>query len=315
MNFKTTTLIAISILLGFALLANLNVGSVFATGNLDDEEEEAAIEKLEGAVQELKGTLGTLTLNLEQGSNDIQANCPSTEEIVQEVIENITTTTSPATPPPPPPPPQNNNVTQSVVEEEEPAAECPTTPPPPPAAEEELPECKPVQSEPPTTTTEQNETLYSDLEPIICPINGAILGYTNTTTGEQLPVSAVNETIPFLPPIIELPPPPIIITQEPEEEQQQQLPPVAAAAAAECNNVTQVEEPATTTTTEQNIPVLPSSPESSPILQDEQEIATIEFEASCGCFVVDKTPNNEEEEEGIVGIEESLYNQQQNNNN
>jgi hypothetical protein len=258
MNSKTNTLLITSIL-AFALLANVNVGApVFATGGLDDEEEEEAIEELQNAVQEIKGTLGTIELNLTEGSNDIQANCPSTEEIVQEVVENITS--------------NNNNETQEqpqcpLVPEEQPVQNQTIIPPVEAVEEPEQNEtqqgCNPVPEEP---AVEENKT--SDLLPIICPINGELLGYTNTTSGEQLPISAGNETIQveeFLPPI-EIP-------TEPEQNQTTVVP----QEPQQCN-VTAPQEPAE----EQPTTIVP-----------EQNITTnnnpVEFDVNCGCYAVDKS--------------------------
>jgi hypothetical protein len=289
MNSKQTTLLIASFLLAFALIANVNnVGNVYATGGLDDEEEEEAIEQLQNSVEELENTIGTIELNLTEGANEIEANCPITEDIVEEVkevVKNITEqipTTCPLVPvqnvtepaveqnvtcqvvPEPaveqnvtcqvvPEPAVEQNITeqieeiiQNVTEDEQPICNIP---------QDIIPDILPVEEEPVQNNetqqvevcqvvpepVQQNET--SDLEPIICPVNGELLGYTNTTSGEQLPISAGNQTTT------------VIEQQEPAE-------PAAAAAV------------------EQNV----TAP-----LQDEQEIATIEFEASCGCFVVDKT--------------------------
>lgn len=241
MNSQTNTLYLVASILAFAILANVSA-PVFATGGLDDEEEEEAIENLQNAVEEIKGTLGTIELNLTEGANDIQANCPSTEEIVQEVVENITT---------------------APVEEQ--PAQCPTVAPPQPEPEpvqnvtEPEPEgCNPVPEEPPV----QNETAPV-LEPIICPVNGELLGYTNTTSGEQLPISAGNnttggETIPILP-SIELP-----VEEEEEQPAQQQ-----------CNVV--AEQPSSTVVPENNVTAAPIGNE------------PIEFDVNCGCFAVDKS--------------------------
>lgn len=271
MNSQTTLLIAS--ILSFALLANVSVPLVFATGGLDDEEEEEAIKELQTTVKEIQGTLGTIELDLTAGSNDIQANCPSTEEIVQEVVENITNSNNNVTEPEQPVIEQNQTeVTECpIVNEEEPVPTIPnqTVLPPVEAVEPEqnLTEgCQPVQEEP--IVVEENQT-SSELEPIICPINGELLGYTNTTSGEQLPITAVieqnNGTIPFLPPIEII-----------EEEEQQPV----------IQNQTEVpvtEELPSCNVTEPEQQIAPS-------IVDEQEIATIEFEASCGCFVVDRSP-------------------------
>jgi hypothetical protein len=260
MNSKQTTLLIASFLLAFALIANVNnVGNVYATGGLDDEEEEEAIEQLQNSVEELENTIGTIELNLTEGANEIEANCPITEDIVEEVkevVKNITEqipTTCPLVPVQNVTEPaveqniteQIEEIIQNVTEDEQPICNIP---------QDIIPDILPVEEEPVQNNetqqvevcqvvpepVQQNET--SDLEPIICPVNGELLGYTNTTSGEQLPISAGNQTTT------------VIEQQEPAE-------PAAAAV-------------------EQNV----TAP-----LQDEQEIATIEFEASCGCFVVDKT--------------------------
>ena len=62
---NSTTNILITTLLAFALLSS--VGSVFATGNLDDEEEEEVLEQLQTAVQEIQGTLGTIHIKPYRG--------------------------------------------------------------------------------------------------------------------------------------------------------------------------------------------------------------------------------------------------------
>ena len=279
---QTTTTLLIASILAFALLANISA-PVFATGGLDDEEEEEAIEELQDAVDELKGTLGTIELNLTTGANDITANCPQVtneqeeEEVVEPVEQNIT---------------NDNNETQ---QQEEQQPQCPLAPSVEPEPEPEVPPvttvipspvqqnntgvggCSPVVAEeeqPTAPEPEENQT--SDLEPIICPINGDLLGYTNTTSGEQLPISAVledeqnNGTIPFLPPI-----------QLPTEEEPEQA---AAAPTTEQNNQTTTDLPSCNVTQqeEQEQPTV--------TIQDEQPIASIEYEASCGCFVVDKSP-------------------------
>ena len=313
---NSTTNILITTILAFALLSSITTSSVFATGNLDDEEEEEVLEELQTAVQEIQGTLGTLTLNLTEGSNNIEANCPTTAEIVEEVLENITESQ----------PPVQNNVTEPeapqcpVVQEPEQnnteVVEPPqqTVLPPVEAVEQNQTGCNPVpepveqnvtevieeiienvtdqpiecnipesfipgivlpnvtepietvEEEPVQNETqgcqvvqepEQNETV-SELEPIYCPINGELLGYTNTTSGEQLPISAGQE-------------------QEPEVSQN-----ITSIVPEQNNNGT---------------------------VQDEQEIASIEFEAQCGCFVVDKTPEDLGSNGGGESVEQSLYNQ------
>lgn len=129
MNSNTTFLIAG--ILAFALLANVSA-PVFATGGLDDEEEEEAIEQLQNAVDEIQNTLGTIQLNLTQGANDITANCP---EVAEE--ENTTTVIPPEPPtqcpfnPPPAVIPIEENVTEVIEEIIENVTQCPFNPPPP----------------------------------------------------------------------------------------------------------------------------------------------------------------------------------------
>src|SRR5215218_3422422 len=85
----------ITAILAFAVLANVSVGAVYATGGLDDEEEEQAIEELQSSVGSINETLDKIELNLQEGSNNIQANCPiSTDEIVDEITEVIKNVTN-----------------------------------------------------------------------------------------------------------------------------------------------------------------------------------------------------------------------------
>jgi hypothetical protein len=293
MNSQHKTLLIASIL-AFALIANVNVGNVYATGGLDDEEEEEAIEQLQNSVEELENTIGTIELNLTEGANEIEANCPISEDIVEEVKEVVQNVTEqiPTCPlvPAVAPSAAEQNVTEPAAEQPAEVPICPFVEPP--AVIEQniteqieeiiqnvtdeqpicnipqdiipgivLPELNVTEPEEPVQNNEtqvvvegcqpvpepevQNET--SDLVPIICPINGELLGYTNTTSGEQLPISA--------------------------GEQQQQQP--------------EQQQPALEQNVTETAPEQQQQPTS---LQDEQEIATIEFEASCGCFVVDKTP-------------------------
>lgn len=283
MNSQQTTQLLIASILAFALFANISAPAVFATGGLDDEEEEEAIEQLQDAVEEIQSAVGAIELNLVPGANDITANCPplattnEEEAIVEE--NNITN--------------NNNNETQ----EQEQQPQCPLAPsePEPEQQPAEVPPettvipsivqqnntvgCSPVTEEPEVPAAvepEEQNNQTSELEPIICPINGDLLGYTNTTSGEQLPISAVledeqnNGTIPFLPPI-QLPTEeeePEPVTTVPEQNSNQTV----TEELPSCNVTQQAEQQPTIT------------------LQDEQPIASIEYEASCGCFVVDKSP-------------------------
>ena len=120
MNSQATLLIAS--ILAFALFANISA-PVFATGGLDDEEEEEAIEQLQNDIDELKDTLGNIELNLTSGANDITANCPGTQEEEQP----------------------DNNVTETPVEET-PPNQCPFVPP----VEEEYQYSPPIEAQPET---------------------------------------------------------------------------------------------------------------------------------------------------------------------
>src|SRR5215218_10500963 len=100
----------ITAILAFAVLANVSVGAVYATGGLDDEEEKQAIEELQSSVGSINEALDKIELNLQEGSNNIQANCPiSTDEIVEEITEVI----------------QNVTNNQQQQPEQEEAAGCP----------------------------------------------------------------------------------------------------------------------------------------------------------------------------------------------
>lgn len=237
MNSKNTTLLIASILALTLFSGSISIGNVYATGNMDDEEEEEAIEELQNYVEEIKNELQGLTLNLEEGLNNVAAICPSPSQ-EQEPEPNVTEPQTGCNPIP------------------EPVQEPPQTVIPPVTAEPEQNEtqtgCNPI----PEPTNETQPVL----EPIICPINGELLGYLNTTSGEQLPISAGNETTQeqeFLPPI-EVP-------QEEPEEQQTAAPEVPQQ---ECN-------------------VTAPSVEEQPITQPTEPVEDVEFDNGCGCFVKD----------------------------
>ena len=239
MNSQQQTLLVASIL-AFALFANVSA-PVFATGGLDDEEEEEAITELQNAIEEIQGTLGTIELNLTQGTNEIEANCPSTEEIVEEVVQNITTTPEPCplvvVEEPAPPVIVEPNVTEP----------CPLLPPAvvePNVTEPEVPEC-PLAVE--QNITEQIEDIIENVtdnnnQPPICNVTQGIIPDIILP-----PEQNVTEPAPVICPVTGEP----IIVPPPAVEQ----------------NVTE-----------------------QPTYEDGQEIATIEFDVACGCFVLDKTP-------------------------
>lgn len=250
-SHKNTIYLLAASILALALIGSVStVGSaVYATGGLDDEEEEEAIEELQNAVEEIQGTLGTIELNLTQGANDIQANCPSTEEIVQEVVENITEgqEQNETEVPTCPFAPVQNNVTEPEPEPEQPTCQiAPVVIPEPNVTE---PTC------PFAPVVEQEQNITEQIEEVI----------QNVTEDDQ--------------PICNIPPgiiPELNIT-EPVVEQ----------------NVTEPQEqevPICPFTGEPLVPAVEQNVTEPAEIQDEQEIATIEFEASCGCFVVDKSP-------------------------
>ena len=251
MNSKTTFFI-VSIL-SFVLLAN--VSTVFATGGLDDEEEEEAIEELQNSITEINNSLDAINLNLEAGPNAIQANCPSTEEVVQEVVENITQEEQPSCPFAP---------VQNVTE---PEPEQPPTTVIPPVQNLTCP----FAPQPETNVTEVIEEVIE-----------------NVTGQEPTCNIPLQEIIPgiVLPNVTE----PIV--EEPVQ-----------------NNVTEPDIPICPFTGEpiqqQQPTVAPTEEEQAPV-QDEQEVATIEFEASCGCFVIDKSPEEVTSNGGSNNSEESV---------
>lgn len=261
MNSNQNTTLLIASILAFTLFSgSISVGNVYATGGLDDEEEEEAIQELQNEVSGINEALGNIELNLQEGANNIQANCPvSTDEIVEEITEVIENVTQ-----------EQGNVTEApqcpIVEEPKPNQ---TVLPPQVIAEPEPEQnetetgCEPIPEPAPV----ENET--SELEPIICPVNGELLGYTNTTSGEQLPISAGNQTqeqesnnTGFLPPI-EIP------TEEEEQPEQTVTPTEETEAPAQECNVTGAPEPA------------PVAPE-------------IEFDNGCGCYVNNNSTNGGE---------------------
>lgn len=274
MNSQQTTLLITSILAFTLLSGSITVGNVYATGGMDDEEEEEAIEELQNEILTLNEALGNLELNLNEGANNIQANCPTLDEIVQ-VIENQTQQ-----------PEQNQTEGCNPIPEEPVPEQPPATVIPDINVTEPVEECNPVPEEP---EPEQNQSV---LEPIICPINGELLGYKNVTSGELLPISAGNET------------------QVEEEEEEPQtgnnntggfLPPIDIPEA-EANE----EEPAQTVTPTEE-PETPqcnvTSPEE-PLVEEPVIPEEVEFNDSCGCFVKD-SDGDQAITEGLLNNESS----------
>ena len=238
MNSQATLLIAS--ILAFALFANISA-PVFATGGLDDEEEEEAIEQLQNDIDELKDTLGNIELNLTSGANDITANCPGTQE-EEQPDNNVTETPVEETPPNQCPfVDHHNSILPSIEAQPEQNLTCPFVPP-----------------------VEENTTEV--IEEVI----------ENITQGQTC-----NVPQEFIPGIVL---PNITEPQEPEPE-----------PAVE-QNVTDPDEVLICPLTGLPIGQVPSVEEPEPVpeepapIQDEQTIGTIEFEESCGCFVVDKSP-------------------------
>lgn len=207
---NSTTILAS--LLAFVLLsASVGISNVFATGGLDDEEEEKAIKDLQGdveeindSVSEIKEDIDGITLNLNEGENNLTAVCPQQQQqAVQPEPEPEEQGCNPIPEPEPEPP-------QSVIPE-------------PVINETDDNGCNPVPEEQPEE--------QSSLEPIYCPINGELLGYLNQTDGELLPISAGNteNNNTFLPPNL---------GQEPVAEEEDP----AQAITQSCNEVPEEEE-------------------------------------------------------------------------
>ena len=234
---------------------------------MDDEEEEEAIYALQDAIGEIQNSLGIIELNLNEGTNDIEANCPTTEEIVQEVITNITTT----------PEPENNNVTEPLP------AVCPFIP------EQNVTE--PVVEPPTTVITPPVQNLTCPFAPVEQPtennVTEVVEEIIENVTGEQEPICNIPQNI--LPPGIVLPnvTEPIVVVEEPVQNVTE---PIADVPICNITGQPIIVEP---------LPV--------PVPETPTNNGTT-FDVSCGCFVIDKTP--EEIELGIGNpedIETGLY--------
>ena len=262
MNSQTTLLIAS--ILAFALFANISA-PVFATGGLDDEEEEEAIEQLQNDIDELKDALGNIELNLTSGANDITANCPATSTPEEEQPDsNITETTPP-----------EQNTTETPVEE---TPQCPFAPP---AVEEEEPVTPPQQ------------TAIQPFQNLTCPFVPPVVEENTTEVIEEVIENITqgqtcNVPQEFLPGIV-LPnvtepqePEPPVVEQNVTDPDEVLICPLTGLPIGQPMPPAAVEEPA------QQLPEVAAQEE--PPIQDEQAIGTIEFEESCGCFVIDKSP-------------------------
>src|SRR5688500_16375806 len=109
---NNTKTLLITTILALALLANITVGSVYATGNLDDEEEEQAIEELKEGQDELTETIENLNefiISTPCGQDLVPNN--NNEETVEEPVKEEE------------PQPQENNQTLAPTVEEKPQCE------------------------------------------------------------------------------------------------------------------------------------------------------------------------------------------------
>jgi hypothetical protein len=288
MNSHKTLLIT-TIFLTFAILANVSVGTVYATGGLDDEEEEQAIEELQEGQEEITETLENINeFMISTPCGQKLATSENEEPVKQEPAKeeqqnNETFTSIPTVEAIPPeicnqqqeeqeqPEEQNNQTTvvpevepQQNVTEPEPQTQCPQP------VEEVIPEPEPICNietslpEPQVNITEIVENITEELEPQL-----PFLPNLNISEPEQ---------------------------SQPEQEQQNQssvIPEVETPQEApqQCN-VTSTEQP------EQSQPVLENVTNT---IEDGQEIAEIEFDQGCSCFVVDGEP-----EQSIATVEEEL---------
>ena len=251
----------------------VSTNAIYATGGLDDEEEEEAITNLQNDVGKINEKLDAINLNLESGPNAISANCPSTEQIVEEVVQNLTNNTATVTPPPPPeePAPTTGGPTCPFVPvppATEPEAQPPlnTVLPPVEGAEPQqqnltCPFAPTTEPEPITPTENVTEQVEDIIEDVVQSCN--------------LPINLAQDFIPgiILPEINE--------TIVAEEEEPAALPPHNDLT---CPFMQQMQE--------QNTPVVNEEQGLAQQLEelDQTPVATIEFDTSCGCFVVDKTP-------------------------
>ena len=253
-----TTILFLAILF---CCASVSTNAIYATGGLDDEEEEEAITNLQKDVGKINEKLDAINLNLESGPNNINANCPSTEAIVEEVVQNLTKQ-------------EENKTTVGQPAEQQPT--CPFVPTAPAGPEAQPPlntvippiEAEPQQNltcpfvpVPPAETPVQNVT--EEVEEIIDEV---------VQSCNLPPINLAQDFIPgiILPEINET-----IVAEEVEA-----LPPHNDLT---CPFMQQMQN---------NAPVVNEQQGLAEQIEelDKTPVATIEFDTSCGCFVVDRTP-------------------------
>jgi hypothetical protein len=215
---KSTKQLLITTILALAILANISVGAVYATGNLDDEEEEEVLEELQSQVQ----TLNEFIQDTPCGQGLIGEGEAQPEEEAEEQPEEE----------------QN----EGCGEEEEPVKN--------ETVVEELP---PVQNETQTCN-------IPEPEPELPTCNLAQPEQNVTEQVEELVQNVTDEIIPFLP---------VINVTEPVPQ------------GPQCN-LTQTPEEAPVQQNETQTPI-----------QNGTEIAEIQFDIGCACFILDSQPEGQ----------------------
>jgi hypothetical protein len=222
---KSTKQLLITTLLAFAILANISVGSVYATGNLDDEEEEDVLEELQSQVQTL---------------NEFIQDTPCGQGLIGEQEQ-----------------PEEEAEEEQQPEESEESNGC--------GSEESEKNDTVVEELPPV---EQNETQTCNVQPEpepepTCNLVGPEPEQNVTEEVEELVQNVTDEIIPFLP---------VINVTEPVQEEEQ----------PQCN---------LTQTNEEEQPVQNNVTEGvETLIQNGTEIAEIEFDIGCACFILDSQP-------------------------
>jgi len=226
----TTKQLLITAILSFAILSNISVGAVFATGGLDDEEEEEAITQLQDQVE----TLNEFIQDTPCGQALAEEEPQQSEEPEQSVTQEPQVQAEEE-----PEGCNNNNNQQEVTQEPE-----------------------PVKNETGGCNVEPEPTCNAAVPEPEQPQNNV------TEQVEELIQNVTDEVIPFLPElnITEAVGPTCNITQSQEEPQ----------ALPEQQNQTE------TTASEIETP-----------LANGTEIADIEFNVGCACFVLDNTPEGQ----------------------
>jgi hypothetical protein len=214
---KSTKQLLITTILALAILANISVGAVYATGNLDDEEEEEVLEELQSQVQTL---------------NEFIQDTPCGQGLIGEQPEE--------------------EAEEQPEEEEEESNGCGEQEEEPAKNDTVVEELPPV---------EQNETQTCNVQPEPEPeptCNLAPEQNNVTEQVEELVQNVTDEIIPFLP---------VINVTEPVQEQPQ------------CN---------LTQTPSQEEPPAAETP-----IKNGTEIAEIQFDIGCACFILDSQPEGQ----------------------